>query len=259
MDSNISTGDASTGIHSSIDMGDGGHISANAGGASASIDISGFPSGAYNYSESHDYSSNSTWNQGGNVVYGDGIDFAADVEGNVKVDWSDVARIAQQWGISANDSFNYESHSSMSGSASVPNMNINSSVDTDGNGAHGSINMGGQSIDVSANAGGAGASIHMDGFGPAAAGSYNYSEHQEWSGNWNASQNGEWRNQEGIDFAASIEGTVSPADIAAIHGGFSGNSSYNEHAEIHGNENIDVHGGASVGPIGGHSSIDMNG
>jgi len=75
----------------------GNSISANAGGAGASIDISGFPSaGNYTYNETN----SSDWKvDQRNPAFGSGIDFKADISGNVKIDWADVERAAAQWGM----------------------------------------------------------------------------------------------------------------------------------------------------------------
>lgn len=138
----------------------------------------------------------------------------------------------------------------------MPNMTVSTNIDENG-GVSSSINMGGQSVDVSAGAGGSGASssIHMEGFPAAPQGSYNYS-HSE---SWNVTQDDgiAHLSGEGIDFSASISGTVDAGQAAAIREGWNAHSSgqYNEHTEIHGSEHIS--GTAGTGSGSAHSSIDM--
>jgi len=143
----------------------------------------------------------------------------------------------------------------------MPNMTVSTNIDENG-GVSSSINMGGQSVDVSAGAGGSGASssIHMDGIPTAPQGSYNYSHSESW--NVTAQDDGVAHlSGEGIDFAASVSGTVDAGQAAAIRDGWNAHSSgqYNEHTEIHGNSNINqnISGSASTGSGSAHSSIDM--
>lgn len=251
MNSNID--DSTGGIHSSINM-DGNSISANAGGASASIDMSGFPTGNGNWTYNETHSGNWNADQRGRGAFGSGIDFQADIEGTIKVDWADVERAMAGYNVSGSESYQW----SQSGSAEMPNMSINSNINQNGDGVSAGVSIGGQTIEAHAGAGASGASSSMNisGF-PGATGSYNYSESHSW--NATAGNNGRVFTDDGIDFAATISGSVSAGEAAAIAGGWNSQYNHSESWNYSGNENVNIHGGASAGAGSSSASIDMNG
>jgi len=259
--SSISTGGSSihmnTGTGTGQDMSssisiNGNSISANAGGAGASIDISGFPNaGNYTYNETH----SGDWNvDQRNGAFGSGIDFKADVTGNVKIDWADVERAAAQWGVQNNQTVSWN----QSGNASMPNMSIDTNVNSDGQGVSAGINMGGQTMEVSAGAGtgASGASIQMDGF-PGATGEWSQSGSNNFNSNSTWTDNGKVFSGEGVDFSASVTGTVNAGQAAAISQGWSSNSSSSQNWNSNTNINSNINAGATPGSASG--SIDMNG
>lgn len=131
-------------------------------------------------------------------------------------------------------------------------MSVETKVNSNGQGVSAGINMGGQTMEVSAGAGASGASIQMDGF-PGATGEWSQSGSNSISSNSTWTDNGKVFTGDGIDFSASVTGTVNAGQAAAISQGWSSESSSSQNW----NSNSNINAGATPGSASG--SIDMNG
>ena len=77
-----------------------GHVSADINGTHASIDMSGLDMGNYTWNETHEGHAEYNENSGSSRnTSGQGVDFQVDLTGNLKIDWADLERVANQWGV----------------------------------------------------------------------------------------------------------------------------------------------------------------